>query len=221
MSLLTAVSLISLVLAVGLMARWATNRVDALGRPRGLPVLAVSGLVILAVVAAVPGAKRRVEERRLDKIASVLVGHKVDVHCQSTVAALVDGGAEAGYVWFKPDGTPEPETLIKRDQCRLIEEYRKGKQADPTLDHVMAVHVLTHEAMHMRGERDEAVTECQAIQRDAFTARALRATPEEALRLAKLYWRVVYPQMPADYVTRDCRPGGPLDESLDSSPWAG
>jgi len=218
-SLLTGVSLVSLTLAVALMVRWATNRVDALGRARGLPVLAVSGLVIVALVAAVPGAKRRVEERRLDKIASVLVGHRVDVHCQSTVAALVDGGAEAGYVWFNADGTPEPETLIKRDQCRLIEEYRKGKQADPSLQHVMAVHVLTHEAMHMRGERDEAVTECQAVQRDVFTARALRATPEQAKRLAKTYWKVVYPRMPSGYVTSECHPGGPLDENLDSSPW--
>lgn len=220
MSLLTALSLICLVLAAGLMGRWATQRVDALGRPRSLPVVSVSVLVVLALVAAVPGARRRVQERRLAAVATALVGHQVAVHCQSTAAALVDAGAEAGYVWFRPDGTPEPETLIKRDQCRLIEEYRAGAHRAPSLEHVMAVHVLTHEAMHMRGERDEAVAECQAVQRDALTARALRATPEQARALARRYWQLVYPRMPADYVSRECRPTGRLDENLVSSPWA-
>lgn len=220
MSLLTAVSLICLTVAVGMMARWATQRVDSLGRPRDLPVWSVSALVLLAVVASVPGAKRRIEERRLDKIASQLVGHQVDVHCQTSISALVDAGAEAGYVWFNADGFPEPETLIKRDQCRLLEEYRAGAHRSPSIDHVMAVHVLTHEAMHMRGERSEEVAECQAVQRDALTATALRATPQEALMLALRYWNVVYPQMPDDYVTGECGPGGPLDENLASAPWA-
>lgn len=219
MSVLSAVSLICLTVAVGLLARWFTQRVDALGRHRDLPVWSVSALVVLALVAAVPGAQRRVEERRLAAIASDLVGHEVDVHCQTTVAALVDAGAEAGYVWFTADGVPEPETLIKRDQCRLIAEYRDGGHRNPTFEQVMAVHVLTHEAMHMRGERGEAAAECQAVQRDALTAQALLATPAEAALLARRYWREVYPRMPDEYVTRDCSPGGPLDESLASAPW--
>jgi hypothetical protein len=176
-------------------------------------------LVVLALAAAVPGAQRRVQERRLDAIASDLVGHRVDVHCQTTVAALVDAGAEAGYVRFDENGVPEPETLIKRDQCRLLEEYRSGARHAPTLEHVMAVHVLTHEAMHMRGELNESVAECQAVQRDALTAEALRATPEQAAALAERYWREIYPRMPAEYVSSACGPGRELDEGLESSPW--
>lgn len=221
MSLLTGVSLIALVLAGALLARWWTMRVDTLGRPRDLPVWSVSALVLVAVVAAVPGANRRVEERRLAHAAAVLVGHPVHVRCQTTVAALVDAGAELGYVHFGPDGVPAQETLIKRDQCRLLEEYRSGGLAHPTFDQVVAVHVLTHEAMHMRGALDEAVAECQAVQRDALTAEALHATAEQAAALARQYWRTVYPRMPDAYVTRDCRPDGALDEGLPSAPWSG
>ena len=219
MSLLTAVSLVAVVAAFGVLGRWFTRRTDSLGRRRDLPVWSVSALVLLALLAAVPGAKRRVEERRLEGAASLLVGQSVKVRCQTTVAALVDAGAELGWVAFGPDGVPEHQTLIKREQCGHLEAYRSGGHRAPTFDQVVAVHVLTHEAMHMRGQPVEALAECEAVQRDAVTAQALHATTAEALALARRYWREVYPRMPEDYVTGDCRPGGSLDEHLDSAPW--
>ncbi|MGB8651524.1 MAG: hypothetical protein WCD35_12785, partial [Mycobacteriales bacterium] len=91
----------------------------------------------------------------------------------------------------------------------------------PTMDEAVAVHVLTHESMHMRGQTNEALAECEAVQRDEITAHELGASVEQARRLARVYWLLVYPRMPEDYFSRDCRPGGPLDEGLASAPWAG
>jgi hypothetical protein len=159
-----------------------------------------------------------VQERQLGKVASALAGRHVTVHCQDGAEAFVDAGSELGWVPFGPDGVPEPHTLIKREQCRQLKAYTKHPSR-PSIDEVVAVHVLTHEAMHMRGERSEEVAECQAVQRDALTAHALGASTADALMLAHRYWGVVYPQMPDDYRTPDCSPGGSLDESLDSSPW--
>jgi len=217
-SLLGAVSVGSLVGSFGLMVNWATHRRDSLGRERNLPVFSVSALVLVAVVAAVPGAQRKVEERRLAKIASSLAGKNVSVHCQDGAEAFVDAGSELGWVPFDANGVPEPRTLIKREQCKLLKAYDKDP-SDPTWDEAVAVHVLTHESMHMRGERSEEIAECEAVQRDALTAQGLGATPEQARALAVKYWTQVYPRMPDDYITGACSPGGTLDEHLVSAPW--
>jgi hypothetical protein len=217
-SVLGAVSVSSAVSAFGVMAHWAAHRRDSLGREKDLPVWKVSALVLVAVVAAVPGAQRKVEERRLAKAATQLVGHRVWVHCQDGAEAFVDAGSELGWVAFDADGVPQPRTLIKRDQCRFLKAYDKHP-SDPSWDEMVAVHVLTHESMHMRGETSEAVAECEAVQRDEITAEAFGATPDQARALAQRYWRQVYPRMPDEYVTSDCRPGGPLDEGLATAPW--
>jgi hypothetical protein len=204
--------------AFGVLVHWAAHKKDSLGRERDLPVIRVGALVLVAVLAAVPGAQRKVQERRLGAIASKLVGHHVSVHCQDGAEAFVDAGSELGWVAFDENGIPEPRTLIKRAQCQYLKAYDKDPTS-PSWDEMVAVHVLTHEAMHMRGSDNEAVAECEAVQRDAFTAQAFGATPEQAKQLAVQYWRRVYPQMPDEYRTGDCGPGAPLDENLASSPW--
>ncbi len=200
------------------MTQWATHRRDALGRERDLPVVSVSLLLLVAVVAAIPGAQRKVQEHRLAGIASELAGRSVSVKCQDGAAAFVDAGGELGWVPYDENGTPLPRTLIKRAQCQDLKHYLEHLD-DPSWDEMVAVHVLTHEAMHMRGETDEAKAECQALQRDAFTAQALGATPQQAYDLAVRYWKQVYPRMPDGYFSRECGPGGELDEELETTPW--
>ena len=80
---------------------------------------------------------------------------------------------------------------------------------------MIAVHVLTHEAMHLAGHTDESA----AVQRDARTTRLLGAPPGEALALAASYWRTVYPATPGGYRAATCRPGGAKDERLPDAPW--
>jgi hypothetical protein len=138
----------------------------------------------------------------------------VAVRCQSFGGAFVDAGPELGDMRWRADGKPEPWTLIKRDQCRHLAAYARSDKRRPSRDQV-AVHVLTHEAMHLSGRLNEAAAECAAVQRDAHTARLLGA-PDE---LAAAYWRNLYPLMPDGYRSADCRPGGPLDEGLADAPW--
>jgi hypothetical protein len=218
MSLLGMVSAASVGAAAAVGGRWAFRRKDALGRPIGFPVWSVSLLVLLALAAAVPAAKRRMEERRLGRVASQLVGHPVTVSCQSTAGALVDVHGELGFVKYGADGVPERHTEIKRDPCKKLQRYLSGHRSLDQ-DAVIAVHVLTHEAMHMRGETSEAKAECEAMQRDRTTAELLGASPAQARALARVYWLNVYPEMPDDYRSRDCAPGGPWDEQLPSAAW--
>lgn len=219
MSPLAVCSAVCALGAVVVAARWWTRRRDALGRARPFPYVSVAVLVALAVAAAVPVVRTRQQESQLSRVASQLAGRAVTVDCQSTTGALVDTGVELGYVPFDAAGRPLPRTTLKRDPCARLRAYADGGQDRPGLDEVVAVHVVTHEAMHMRGEPSEAASECQAVQRDAQTARLLGATPSQAAALSRRYWEEVYPLMPADYRSTDCRPGGAWDEGLTSSPW--
>jgi hypothetical protein len=143
----------------------------------------------------------------------------VAVRCQTLGQAVLDGGPELGYVRWRADGSPEPWALIKRDQCRHLAAYVRSDKRRPSRDEVVAVHVLTHEAMHLSGRLSEAGAECAAVQRDAHTARLLGAEPADGARLAVRYWREVYPLMPDGYRSEQCQAGGSMDEGLGDAPW--
>jgi hypothetical protein len=217
---LTWLAGLALLGAVALAGRWyAVGRRDSLGRPVSFPTVTVALLLVLAVAAAYPAVARRREERRLASVASAIAGVKVTVVCQTLSGAFVDAGAEAGYVRWGPDGVPEHTAHIKWEQCKALRRYLRSLAAHPTREQLQAVHVLTHEAVHTSGEKSEALTECNAVQRDAETARRLGATDARARALAWLYWKTVYPDMPDGYRDAECAPGGTLDEALPTSPW--
>ena len=205
--------------AAAVAVRWLATRVDAIGRHRAFPWVSVLLLALLAAGAATPGVLDARRERRLARVATVLVGAEVSVRCQDFGGAFVDAGVELGYVRYRPDGTPERSTLIKRDQCRDLAAYLRSDKRDPSHAQVLAVHVLSHEAMHMAGIVDEARAECAAVQRDALTARLLGASAADARALAGRYWRTVYPAMPDGYRTEACGPGRSLDEGGPDAPW--
>ena len=210
-----------LVLAACVVAgRWWTKRYDALGRSRPFPWLSVALLVLVAGAVEVPTYLRHREEDRLSAAATQLAGVPARVHCQSIGAEMVDIGSELGYVKWGPDGVPEHQTLIKHAPCRDLHSYLASSKQNPSEAQVVAVHVLTHESMHMHGLTGEAQAECAAVQRDAETARLLGADPASARALAHRYWVEVYPRMPDDYRTGDCAPGGSLDEHLPDAPWS-
>jgi len=205
--ILAWLSALCLVGAGFLGARWTLNRYDALGRRRAFPGVAVGALVVVAVVALIPVFVRVRLEARLADAASAIVGSRVSVHCQAFGEAFVDAGQELGYVRFTSDGLPEQKTLIKRQQCRDLRSYLRDP-SEVTRDHVVAVHTLTHEAIHMSGVANEAETECLAVQRNAETAMHLGAAREDAQQLAVYYWENVYPSMPASYRKEGC--AGPI-----------
>jgi hypothetical protein len=209
----------ALVLAGGLTVRWSLTRYDALGRARGFPTISVTLCLVIGIGAAVPVGLHARTERRLTAAASAVAGIDVAVHCQTVGGSSLDLGQELGYVKFGADGVPERSTLIKRTPCRDLAAWLRSDRSGPTRGQLIAVHVLTHETMHMAGSTDEAVTECRAMQRDALMARRLGADPVAAGQLASRYWREIYPTMPEAYRSSACVPGGALDERLPDPPW--
>jgi hypothetical protein len=182
----------------------------------------VIAVTLLGVVAAASGFvmyRHEQLEARLTTVAAELVGQEVSVECQTLGASMVDAGGDLGFVRWGADGVPERRTLLKRDVCADLRAYVADPSGAVPDEQVIAVHVLTHEAMHMAGERSEALTECRAVQRNARTARLLGASADSAAQLAARYWTSFYPRQSDGYRTRECRPNGPLDEGGTDAPW--
>ncbi|MGH2996091.1 MAG: hypothetical protein ACRDN6_04410 [Gaiellaceae bacterium] len=177
---------------------------------------------------------RRAEaaEGRLAAIASEVAGRDVGVSCQGRMGAVLDVSAEAGAVEFDADGRPADSTELKRGICTALErfpherlrpEFRCLERDERCPQHVVAsawaVQTLAHESWHLRGERDEARTECFGLQTTAYVAGRLGAHAFQAQALALYLYKHVYPGMPQHYRSVECRDGGSLDLRPDSAVW--
>jgi hypothetical protein len=174
----------------------------------------------LAVAVAVLGFfeyRAQAAEARYGAIASELAKREVGVRCQGLFGHLVDIGQELGTVQFDAEGDPADKTDLKRDACTWLREFEKDQKINQRS--AMAVHVVAHEAFHLRGWTDEAVTECYGVQHTAFVARRLGASADKAQALARIYWEFVYPDLPDEYRTDDCGNGKRLDLNKDSDIW--
>ena len=206
------------VAALALLAHWLMQRGVREHAP--FPAISISSCVVLAVVATFPVVDRVTLESRLSQSASTLLGMHVEVDCQTLTGSALDMGRELGYVKWGPGGVPEHKTLIKHQQCNDLHSYLDSSKLHPSAAEVLAVHVLTHESMHMSGITSEFIAECAAMQHDTAMAEDLGASPLAAHALAMTYWLTVYPDMPDGYRSADCRPGGTLDLHLPDAPWA-
>lgn len=218
--MLLAVAVLGLLGAVAAVVRWQLTRVDALGRVAPFPRISVALGLAVALLAGVPVVRHAQLESRLGAVASALVGHRVTIRCETLSQAWTDAHTELGYVRFDGQGQPETVATITVGACGDLGAWVGSRHEQPPLEQIIAVHVLTHEAMHLAGILDEAAAECAAVQRDERTAQLLGATQRQAVRLALAYWIRVYPDMPDGYQSAECRRGGSLDENLDTAPWA-
>ena len=132
------------------------------------------------------------------------------VECDDTYA-FTGAGVDAAGVAFIPRALAYLEPAVCRSLYRIAFEKKVGQRDDAAF----AITVLAHEATHLRGVRNEAETECRALQEgvelgrrlglDATTARELmeaqRARDLSDVSVARLDYR-----LPAE-----CRNGGSLD----------
>jgi hypothetical protein len=186
---------------------------------RRAPIL-IGLLVALLIAGGVVEVRHRQMESRYTAATKELLDRKdTYIVCERMSGAMLNVWNRAGYVEWTQDGSKPDRADLTWDTCRYLRGWERSGMTAADLDHVMAVHVLTHEAMHLNGHYNEADAECMAMQRDSEMAQLLGATPEQADALAKVYWTTVYPRMRADYITSECRPKGTLDQSPGDGHW--
>jgi len=193
-------------------------------------------LVALAAVVALgfyvgPYRDRQQDEERLAKIAGVIAGRDVGIACPGTLATLTEVSAHDGSVVFTPDGRPTDEATLSSRTCSRLRALLNGQVAGldcltsgticpkAVEDAAVAVNVLSHEAWHLAGQRDESVAQCYALQSNEDTAIRLGASPAEARAIADFVVRRVQPVLPPEYKTTACRDGGPLDLAPARTGW--
>lgn len=161
-------------------------------------------------------------EQRFSAVARSMAPAAAGVHCQRLGETFTANAWELGHVDFDDSGVPTGPAVLSYETCQRLTAYWRSSPSErsaPPLEQVVAVHVLSHESMHLTGIASESLAECDALQRDAGTAEQLGATPEQGRLLAETYLTRVYPRMPADYTSRDCARGGRLDLTPDDSSW--
>lgn len=167
------------------------------------PALGVVALVWWTALAGVAGF-HELRHHRTQAVATTatrLASGNPDarVVCVRTSADLLDLSGYLGFVRYD-----DPLTARLRSQtCRDLGAWLWSTRHAPSLDQVVAVHVVSHEAQHVAGERDEGVAECRALRDDAAVAETMGATPLQAAALAARYRAEVYPFQREGYV-RDC-----------------
>jgi hypothetical protein len=193
-------------------------------------------LVAIAAVAALgfyvgPYRDKQQDEERLAKIAGVIAGRDVGIACPGTLATLTEVSAHDGSVAFTPDGRPTDEAELSSRTCSRLRAFLSGEIAGldclasgatcskAVEDAAVAVNVLSHEAWHLAGERNESVAQCYALQSNEETAFRLGATPAEARAIADFIVRRVQPVLPPEYKTTECRDGGLLDLEPGRTGW--
>lgn len=190
-------------------------------------------LACLAALGFYLGPHRALEadEAELARIATVIAGRDVRISCPGTLAALTEASAQDGSVLFSSEGTPADEAKLSSGTCSKLRSLLHGDvgaleclsrhRACPVdvRKAAIAVNVLSHEAWHLAGVRDEAVTQCYALQTNAETAIRLGADRDGARALASYIGREVQPVLPADYRSSDCYDGGALDLNPERPSW--
>jgi hypothetical protein len=161
-------------------------------------------------------------ERFLEEKAMLLTdGKPATVHCNTLFDTMLDPNMLAV-------GHANPQTgeiVFQKPWCRHLRDYLDDPEAADERE-ITSLNLFTHEAMHIRGEMDEAVTECQAVQRNYRAARLLGVPDAVAKGAALRYYSQLYAQRQssgahaAKYHSSDCAPGKALDERLPDSTWS-
>jgi hypothetical protein len=188
--------------------------------PMSKPYLVV--VLALAVLFAWPTVHRWYFQWHLSAMATELAdGHRAKVHCNTMFDTMLDSEMLAS-------GHANPltgEIAIQKPWCDRLMAYLAHPARADELE-VVSLDIFTHESMHVRGEMNEARTECQAVQRNYRSAKLLGVPDETAKKNALDYYNTTYQMrgkiggMQAAYYSNQCAPDKAMDEHLSDSTWA-
>jgi hypothetical protein len=116
----------------------------------------------------------------------------------------------ADAFWRAPAELGTRTCFMRVPVGRLRQTQPKGECGDWSAK-LTAVHVLSHESMHLYGFYGEANAECLGVQLDAYVAVAFGADERFARSLAREYWSDYYVPRDDAYRSLACREGGGLD----------
>ena len=156
-----------------------------------------------------------------DKATELADNHHATVHCNTVTDTMFDSQMLAA-------GHASPATgkiVFQSPWCDTLMSYLSHPSRANARE-IFSLTMFTHESMHVRGEMDEAKTECQAVQRNYRAAKLLGVPDAIAKQNALDYYHNGYQDradsgiLSAGYYSKECAPGKAWDEHLSDSTWA-
>lgn len=141
---------------------------------------------------------RRFETSLVNAAQPVLAGRDAGFACERLMRNFWSSQGHVGHVWFDADGTPAHDAFLSSGTCDKVKSWR-DHPGSASVEEIVAVHTVAHEAAHLTGQRNEADAECTALTHDAEVMQRLGATPEQAQQDVVRYLTVVYPRLPDEY----------------------
>lgn len=188
------------------------------------PNASITFVIVFAVIAAAfayTPVRYWFFEHSLTQKARILSENKMAyVHCNTLFDSLFDK-----EVFAAGHANPESGRIVfQYPWCsRLMDHMKNPKHS--TKEERISMHIFAHEAMHIRGELNEAKTECQAIQRYARASMLFGVAEDIARENGMDYFKNSYQQrsqqgpQSSQYFSAECEPGKMLDERLTDSTW--
>ncbi len=201
-------------------ARPRLARRRLLARLEGVAVVAAAGLALFVLLPERDwNGLGRDEQLRteglLSRSAAAIAGHEAEVRC--------DAAGEAVGVVQHADGLAEiggRRAYLTPAICFRLQRVAFANDEGSFSQTARAIAVLAHEAWHLRGVRDEGVTNCYAFQSGVELGRALGLSEATAARMMRqqLAENASFGRSaPAYVVPGECRDGGELDLAPGSS----
>jgi hypothetical protein len=154
------------------------------------------------------GEARTAAEARFSAEATRLAGHPVTIRCD-------ERGDHVGFIQHADGVATVGGTLAYLTPERCYDLYRLAFRHDVVFSRTArALDVLAHESWHLRGVRNEARTECYALQSGVKLGERLGVSAQTAARMmrAQLIENSLLIGGDSEYrVPPECREGGALD----------
>lgn len=192
-------------------------------RPDPTPIskMYVAILLIFALSFAWTPVRYWIFERFLTSKANMLTAPmKAKVHCNTVFDSFFDSNYfAAGHANLETG-----QIVFQHPWCGRLMDYISHPE-NANREELFSLAIFTHESMHIRGELNEAKTECQAVQRNYRAAKLLGVADGIAKQNAQSYYRDFYlnrgnmGEMQAPYFSAECAQGKELDEQLDDAIW--
>ena len=202
--------------------RWSIVPAPGFDVPAPISKPYLAFVLFSAVILAWPPVHTWYFEGFLSRRATELAdNHPAKVHCNTLFDTMLDPEMLAA-------GHANPKTgkiVLQKPWCGTLMSYlRHPRRA--SMEELESLDMITHESMHVRGELNEAITECEAVQRNYRAAKLLGVSDGVAKGNALDYYNVIYQQrgqiggMQGAYYSDQCAPGKSMDEHLSDSTWA-
>lgn len=177
-----------------------------------------------------PQLRARETERQVRPLVQALAQRDAGARCPRYLTAVL---TSVGSVSFDETGRIADHTELTGPVCDGLRHLYSAKGraelscltttgvcTPETQRAIVALSVVVHESMHLRGQFDEALTECESLGESGTVSRVLGIPLEQARMISYLHYKALNPNTPPEYriTAGTCANAAALDAAPPGAP---